>query len=67
MNVREIGWVATEARWVVRRRGSYIFYTNGSQIAARLSALFSIRLAALYPEEDSWYTFLLEPGSNPGP
>jgi hypothetical protein len=41
-----------KTRRVVRRRGSHIFYT--------------IAPAALYPHEDSRYSFLLEAESTPG-
>jgi hypothetical protein len=40
------------------------FEICGSQMAARLSAL---RTARFYPQEDSWYSFLLEAESTPGP
>jgi hypothetical protein len=50
---------------VVRRPGSHIFYTIGSQIGARLSALLAGNPLTL--QEDSWYSFLLEAESNPGP
>jgi hypothetical protein len=46
---------------VVRRRGSQIFYTIGSQMAVSLSAL-----RAVYDQEDPWYSFLLEGDSTPG-
>jgi hypothetical protein len=49
-----------KAQRVVRRRGSHIFYTAGSQMAMRLSALRTGR------PEDSWYSFLLEAESTPG-
>jgi hypothetical protein len=48
---------AVEAHRIVRRRGSHIFYTIGSQMAVR---------SAFYPQEDSWYSFLLEAESTPG-
>jgi hypothetical protein len=48
---------------VMKRRGSHIFWTIGSQMAVRLSAS---QPAALYPQEDFWYSFLLEAESTPG-
>jgi hypothetical protein len=53
--------------WVARRRGSHIFWTVGSQMEVKLSTLRAGRLAALYPQEDSWYSFLLKAESTPGP
>jgi hypothetical protein len=47
-----------EAHRVVRRRGSHTLQTIGSQMAVRLSELRVGR--ALPPQEDSWYSFLLE-------
>jgi hypothetical protein len=52
-----------EADKVVRYRGSHIFYTIVSQMAVRLSQPYAT--AALYPQEDSWYSFLLEAESIP--
>jgi hypothetical protein len=49
----------------MRRRGSHIFLTIGSQMAARLSALSAGR--ALPPSKTSRYSFLLEAESIPGP
>jgi hypothetical protein len=43
---------AVEVHMVVRRRGSHIFQTIGSQMAVRLSAL---RAGRPLPHEDSWY------------
>jgi hypothetical protein len=40
------------------------FQTFGSQIAARVLAL---RDGRLYPQEISWYSFVLEAESTPGP
>jgi hypothetical protein len=48
----------------MRRRDSHIFLTIASQMAVRLSALCAGRP---YAEEDSWYSFLLETESTPGP
>jgi hypothetical protein len=45
----------------VRRRGFHIFYTVGSQKAVRLSAL---RAGRPLPQEDPWYSFLLEAESS---
>jgi hypothetical protein len=42
---------------VVRRRGSPILYSIGSQMAVMLSALGASRHL---PQEYSWYSFLLE-------
>jgi hypothetical protein len=50
-----------EAHGVVRRRGSLIFWTIGSQMAVRLSFYAP---AAFYLKEDSSYSFLLEPSTN---
>jgi hypothetical protein len=41
-----------------------MFYTIGSQMAARLSFL---RAGRALPQEDSQYSFLLEAESTPGP
>jgi hypothetical protein len=48
---------------VVRRRGSHIFYTIGSQIMAKLSASRSGRALSL--REYSWHSFLLRGLLNP--
>jgi hypothetical protein len=56
---------AVEAHMVVRRRGSHIYYTVGSQMAVRLSALRAGR-PPFTPQEDFWYSFLLEAESIPG-
>jgi hypothetical protein len=53
-----------EAHRVLTCRDSHIFYTISSQMAVRLSALRSGRP---FPREDSWYSFLLEAESIPGP
>jgi hypothetical protein len=53
---------AVEVHRVVRHRGSHIFQTIGSQMAVRLPAA----PVALYPQEDLWYSFLLEADSTPG-
>jgi hypothetical protein len=49
---------------VVRRRGFHIFIgnrlTDGGDVSLKR------RKAALYPEEDPWYSFLLEAESTPG-
>jgi hypothetical protein len=47
-----------EAHNVVRRRGSHICYKIGSQTAVRLSASRAGR--PLLPQEDFWYSFLLD-------
>jgi hypothetical protein len=52
-------WQAAEIYRVVRRRGSHIFYTIGSQMAVSLSAL--------RPQEHSWDSFLLGAETTPGP
>jgi hypothetical protein len=57
--------VAVEAHRVVTRRGSYICYTIGSQIAVSLSALRAGR--PLSAQEDTWYSFVLEAESTPVP
>jgi hypothetical protein len=46
-----------EAHRVVRRQGSHIFLTIGSQMAVRLSDLSAGR--PLPPQEDSWCSYLL--------
>jgi hypothetical protein len=51
-----------KAHWVVRRRGSNIFQTIDSQMAVRLSVP---RAGRPLPQEDSWYSFLLEAESTP--
>jgi hypothetical protein len=51
-----------EAHRVVRRRGSHIFYKIGSQIDEVVTC---IRKLAFTPQEDSWYSFLLEAESTP--
>jgi hypothetical protein len=48
----------------VRCRGSQIFYTIGSQMAEILTALRAGR-SPYAPQEDSWYSFLLEAESTP--
>jgi hypothetical protein len=45
-----------EAHTVVRRRGAHIFWTIGSQMAVRLSALHAG--CPLPPQEDYWYSFV---------
>jgi hypothetical protein len=56
---------AMEAHRVVRRRDSHIFYTIGSQMAVRSSALRAGR--PLSPRKIFWYSFLLEAESTPWP
>jgi hypothetical protein len=51
---------AVEVHMDVRRRGSHIFQTMGWQMAVRLSASRGGRPGFLYPQEDSWYSFLSE-------
>jgi hypothetical protein len=51
-----------EAYRVVRTRGSHNFYNIDSQMAMKLSAL---RAGRPQPQEDSWYSFLLEAVSTP--
>jgi hypothetical protein len=46
------------ARSVMKCVGYHIFWTIGSQMAVRLF---------LYPQEDSWYSFLLEAESTSEP
>jgi hypothetical protein len=55
---------AVESCRLVRRRGSHIFYTVGSQMAVRLSAL---RTGSALSTGRSWYSFLLEAESITGP
>jgi hypothetical protein len=56
---------AVEALRVVRGWVSHNFQTFGSQMAVRLSAL---RAGGFFtPQENSWYSFLLEAESTPGP
>jgi hypothetical protein len=55
---------AVKASRFVTRRSSHIFWTVDSQMAVRLSALGPDRLT---PQEDSWYSFLVEPEPTPGP
>jgi hypothetical protein len=50
---------AVEAYRAVRRPGSHIFHTVDSVIN------LTRRRAALYPQEDFWYSFLLEAESTP--
>jgi hypothetical protein len=52
-----------EAHRVVRRRGSHIF---SRQSAHRYWWGQPYAPAALYTQEDSWYSFLLEAESTPG-
>jgi hypothetical protein len=54
-----------EAHRVVKRRGPHIFWTIDSHMTARLSALRASR-PPFTPQEDSWYSFLLEAESTPG-
>jgi hypothetical protein len=49
----------------VRGWGFHIFYTVSSQMAVKLSALFTS--CPLPPQESSWYSFLLEAELTPGP
>jgi hypothetical protein len=49
---------------IMRRRGSHIFLTMGSQMAAKMSDLHASR--SLTPQENSWYSFLLEAELTPG-
>jgi hypothetical protein len=55
-----------EAHRVVKRRGTNIFLdswpTDGGEVVS-----LTRRPAALYPQEDSWYSFLLEAESTVGP
>jgi hypothetical protein len=57
---------AIKGRKVVRRRGSHIFIvsrlTDGGEVVS-----LTRRPAVLYPQEDSWYSFVLEAESTPGP
>jgi hypothetical protein len=48
-----------EAHSVVRRRGSDIFLHNRLTDGGEVVSLTS-RPAVLYPEGDSWYSFLLD-------
>jgi hypothetical protein len=56
---------AMKAHSVVGRRGSHIFWKIGSQMVVRLSALHAGH--PLPPQENSWYSFLLEAELTPGP
>jgi hypothetical protein len=49
---------------VVRRRGSHSFLDNRLTDGGEVSLT---RPPALYPQEYSWYSFLLEAESTPGP
>jgi hypothetical protein len=49
-----------------KSRLPHLVYTVGSQVAVKFSALVAGRPAALYPQEDSWYSFLLEAELTPG-
>jgi hypothetical protein len=49
---------------LVRRRDSHIFYTIGSQMTVGCQPYAQ---AALYHQEDPWYSFLLEVESTPEP
>jgi hypothetical protein len=58
-------WQAVEAHRFVRRRGSHIF---SRQSAHRWRwGCQPYAPDALYPQEDSWYSFLSEAESTPGP
>jgi hypothetical protein len=52
-----------EAHRVLRRRGSHIFWTIGSQMDVRLSL---VRQPPSTSHKDSWYSFLLEAESTSG-
>jgi hypothetical protein len=56
---------AVEAHRVVRRRGSHIFYTFGLTDGGEVVSL-TLR-PSFTPDEDSWYSFLLETESSPKP
>jgi hypothetical protein len=49
----------------MRRRGSHIYLENPLTDGGEVVKLYVP--AALYPQEDSWYSFLLETESTPGP
>jgi hypothetical protein len=53
-----------EAHRIVRRRGPLNFLEN--RLTDGDEALQPYAPAALYPQEDSWYSFLLEAESTPG-
>jgi hypothetical protein len=55
-----------EIHRVVRRRGSHIFLENRFADGGEDVSL-TRRPTALYPQEDSWCSFLLEAESTPGP
>jgi hypothetical protein len=65
VNVKLSLYQAMGAHRVVRRSGSHSILTIGTQMAVRLSALRAGR--PLPPQESSWYSFLLEAESIPGP
>jgi hypothetical protein len=54
---------AVEAHRGVRGRGSHIFYKIGSQMAVSLSVLRARE--PFTPQENSWYSYLLEAESGP--
>jgi hypothetical protein len=51
---------AVEVYMVLKCRGYHIFYTMGPQVEVRWSVF-------LYPQEDSWYLFLVETELNSAP
>jgi hypothetical protein len=58
-------WQAVEAHKVVGRRESHIFSKQSTHRWRWVCQPYAP--VALYPQEDSWYSFLLESESTPGP
>jgi hypothetical protein len=56
------GWINSRA--IVRCWGSHIFWTVVSWMTV---SLWALRCGLFLPQEDSWYSALLEAGSIPGP
>jgi hypothetical protein len=54
-----------ESLRVVRGRGPHIFYNNRLTDGGDFVSL--TRRPSFTPQEDSWYSFLLEAESTPGP
>jgi hypothetical protein len=54
-----------EAHRVVRQRGSHIFLDSRLTDVGEIVSL-TRRPTALYPQKDSWSSFLLEAESTPG-
>jgi hypothetical protein len=58
--------VLTRVAKYIEVDGSHIIQMFGSKMAVRLSVLCTDRLTALYTQENSWFSFLLEAESTPG-